>query len=34
VDEPAEMLPALKEALRVVRDGKLAVVDVRLAKGI
>jgi len=33
VDEPADVLPVLKEALRVVRDGKLAVVDVRLAKG-
>ena len=33
VDEPADMLPVLKEALSVVRDGKLAVVDVRLAKG-
>jgi len=33
VVEPADVLPALKEALVEVRGGKLAVVDVRLPKG-
>ncbi len=33
VDEPEEVLPILKEALQAVHAGKLAVVDVRLAKG-
>ena len=33
VDEPGDVLPVLKEAMRVVRGGKLAVVDARLAKG-
>ena len=33
VDEPGDVLPVLQEALRVVQGGKLAVVDVRLAKG-
>jgi len=33
VVEPADVLPALKEAMTEVRGGKLAVVDVRLPKG-
>jgi acetolactate synthase-1/2/3 large subunit len=34
VEEPADVLPTLKEALWEVRNGKIAVVDVRLAKGL
>jgi acetolactate synthase-1/2/3 large subunit len=33
VADPADVLPALKEALKQVRNGKPAVVDVRLGKG-
>ena len=33
VDNPEEVLPVLKEAMKEVRNGRLAVVDVRLAKG-
>ena len=33
VDEPADVLPVLKEAMKEVKGGKLAVVDVRLPKG-
>jgi acetolactate synthase-1/2/3 large subunit len=33
IDDPSELLPALKEAMAEVRDGRLAVIDVRLAKG-
>ncbi len=33
VDEPNDVLPALKEALKQVHGGKPAVLDVRLAKG-
>ncbi len=33
VAEPADVLPALNEAIKQVRQGKPAVVDVRLAKG-
>jgi acetolactate synthase-1/2/3 large subunit len=33
VIEPADVLPALKTALQHVRQGTVAVVDVRLAKG-
>ncbi len=33
VVEPADVLPALKEALAEVRAGRLAVVDIRLPKG-
>jgi acetolactate synthase-1/2/3 large subunit len=31
VDDPADVLPALKEALEQVRCGKAAVLDVRIA---
>lgn len=33
VEDPADVLPALKEAMNEVRNGRLAVVDVRLEKG-
>jgi thiamine pyrophosphate-dependent acetolactate synthase large subunit-like protein len=33
VSDPADVLPALKEAISQVRQGKPAVVDVMLAKG-
>jgi thiamine pyrophosphate-dependent acetolactate synthase large subunit-like protein len=34
VDDPADVLPALKEGLRQVHSGRLAVIDVRLPKGL
>jgi acetolactate synthase-1/2/3 large subunit len=33
VEDPAKLLPALKEALREVRSGRCAIVDVRIATG-
>ena len=33
VEEPSEVLPALREALSEVRGGRAAVLDIRLAKG-
>ena len=34
VEDPADVLPALKEGLREVHNGKVAVVDIRLARGL
>ena len=31
VEEPSELMPALKDALEQVRNGKAAVLDVRIA---
>jgi thiamine pyrophosphate-dependent acetolactate synthase large subunit-like protein len=33
VDDPADVLPALREGLKVVRNGRPAVLDMRLRKG-
>ena len=34
VEDPVDVLPALKEGLKEVRNGKVAVIDVRLEKGL